>query len=75
MCRSVTSAHSVVISHKVLFDVFCCDVCLVRASLVVISADLTAKLCDFGSSKFHPHTTNLTLVGTFAWMAPEVGSY
>jgi len=46
-----------------------------RSSLVVISEDLTAKLCDFGSSKFHPHTTHLSLVGTFAWMAPEVGSY
>ena len=39
---------------------------------VVIAADLTAKICDFGSSKFHQHTTRLSLVGTFPWMAPEV---
>lgn len=30
------------------------------------------KICDFGSSKFHYHTTNMSLVGTFPWMAPEV---
>jgi sterile alpha motif and leucine zipper-containing kinase AZK len=39
---------------------------------VVIAADLTAKLCDFGSSKFHLQTTKISVVGTFPWMAPEV---
>ncbi|XP_003383207.1 PREDICTED: mitogen-activated protein kinase kinase kinase MLT-like [Amphimedon queenslandica] len=39
---------------------------------VVIAQDLTAKICDFGSSKFHKHTTQMSLVGTFPWMAPEV---
>uniref|UniRef100_A0A1X7VP51 Protein kinase domain-containing protein n=1 Tax=Amphimedon queenslandica TaxID=400682 RepID=A0A1X7VP51_AMPQE len=38
---------------------------------VVIAQDLTAKICDFGSSKFHKHTTQMSLVGTFPWMAPE----
>lgn len=32
------------------------------------------KICDFGSSKFHYHTTNMSLVGTFPWMAPEVST-
>jgi len=43
-----------------------------KSKNVVIVGDLTAKLCDFGSSKFHPHTTKMSLVGTFPWMAPEV---
>ncbi|XP_064401768.1 mitogen-activated protein kinase kinase kinase 20-like [Halichondria panicea] len=43
-----------------------------KSKNVVISGDLTAKLCDFGSSNFHTHTTKLTLQGTFPWMAPEV---
>ena len=30
------------------------------------------QICDFGSSKFHPNTTQMSLVGTFPWMAPEV---
>ncbi|KAK1165669.1 mitogen-activated protein kinase kinase kinase 20-like isoform X1 [Acipenser oxyrinchus oxyrinchus] len=29
-------------------------------------------ICDFGASRFHSHTTHMTLVGTFPWMAPEV---
>lgn len=43
-----------------------------KSKNVVIAADFTAKLCDFGSSKFHSHTTRMSLVGTFPWMAPEV---
>jgi sterile alpha motif and leucine zipper-containing kinase AZK len=39
---------------------------------VVIAMDLTAKICDFGSSKFHAHTTKMSLVGTYPWMAPEI---
>ncbi|XP_072540018.1 protein kinase Npk [Salminus brasiliensis] len=39
---------------------------------VVLAADNVMKICDFGSSKFLSHTTNMSLVGTFPWMAPEV---
>ncbi|XP_030637653.1 protein kinase Npk [Chanos chanos] len=39
---------------------------------VVITADNVLKICDFGASKFLSHTTHMTLVGTFPWMAPEV---
>lgn len=30
------------------------------------------QICDFGASKFLSHTTHMTVVGTFPWMAPEV---
>ncbi|KAG9349500.1 hypothetical protein JZ751_027945 [Albula glossodonta] len=30
------------------------------------------EICDFGASRFHSHTTHMSLVGTFPWMAPEV---
>ncbi|KAK9537617.1 hypothetical protein VZT92_005219 [Zoarces viviparus] len=39
---------------------------------VVVSADKSLKICDFGASKFLTHTTHMSLVGTFPWMAPEV---
>uniref|UniRef100_A0A8C1LED2 Sterile alpha motif and leucine zipper containing kinase AZK n=1 Tax=Cyprinus carpio TaxID=7962 RepID=A0A8C1LED2_CYPCA len=39
---------------------------------VVLTADSVLKICDFGASKFHSHTTHMSLVGTFPWMAPEV---
>ncbi|XP_023574863.1 mitogen-activated protein kinase kinase kinase 20 isoform X1 [Octodon degus] len=39
---------------------------------VVIAADGVLKICDFGASRFHNHTTHMSLVGTFPWMAPEV---
>ncbi|TRY90443.1 hypothetical protein DNTS_011808 [Danionella cerebrum] len=39
---------------------------------VVLTADFILKICDFGASKFHSHTTHMSLVGTFPWMAPEV---
>nr|XP_006006090.1 PREDICTED: mitogen-activated protein kinase kinase kinase MLT isoform X2 [Latimeria chalumnae] len=39
---------------------------------VVISPDRILKICDFGASRFHSHTTHMSLVGTFPWMAPEV---
>uniref|UniRef100_A0A8K9XQ97 Protein kinase domain-containing protein n=1 Tax=Oncorhynchus mykiss TaxID=8022 RepID=A0A8K9XQ97_ONCMY len=32
----------------------------------------TQSICDFGASKFQSHTTHMTVVGTFPWMAPEV---
>lgn len=32
----------------------------------------TCQICDFGASKFLSHTTHMTVVGTFPWMAPEV---
>lgn len=31
-----------------------------------------SQICDFGASKFLSHTTHMTVVGTFPWMAPEV---
>ncbi|XP_032812913.1 mitogen-activated protein kinase kinase kinase 20-like isoform X1 [Petromyzon marinus] len=39
---------------------------------VVISSDNILKICDFGASRLHSHTTHMSLVGTFPWMAPEV---
>ncbi|KAF7668760.1 hypothetical protein LDENG_00284110 [Lucifuga dentata] len=39
---------------------------------VVLTADKVIKICDFGASKFLTHTTHMSLVGTFPWMAPEV---
>ncbi|XP_043931487.1 mitogen-activated protein kinase kinase kinase 20 isoform X1 [Protopterus annectens] len=39
---------------------------------VVIAPDRVLKICDFGASRFHSHTTHMSLVGTFPWMAPEV---
>ncbi|KAM8933758.1 mitogen-activated protein kinase kinase kinase 20 isoform 1-T1 [Pelodytes ibericus] len=39
---------------------------------VVITSDGVLKICDFGASRFHSHTTHMSLVGTFPWMAPEV---
>ncbi|KAM6948345.1 mitogen-activated protein kinase kinase kinase 12-like [Aplochiton taeniatus] len=39
---------------------------------VVVTGDKVLKICDFGASKFLSHTTHMTVVGTFPWMAPEV---
>lgn len=39
---------------------------------VVITADKVLKICDFGASRLLSHTTHMSLVGTFPWMAPEV---
>ncbi|MGH0147732.1 UNVERIFIED_CONTAM: hypothetical protein FKN15_039850 [Acipenser sinensis] len=39
---------------------------------MVVTADRVLKICDFGASRFHSHTTHMSLVGTFPWMAPEV---
>ncbi|KAJ8012765.1 hypothetical protein DPEC_G00046270 [Dallia pectoralis] len=39
---------------------------------VVVTADRVLKICDFGASRFLSHTTHMSLVGTFPWMAPEV---
>jgi sterile alpha motif and leucine zipper-containing kinase AZK len=43
-----------------------------KSKNVVIAADRSAKICDFGSSKFHMNTTKMTLTGTFPWMSPEM---
>lgn len=37
-----------------------------------LSLCLDFQICDFGASKFLSHTTHMTVVGTFPWMAPEV---
>uniref|UniRef100_A0A3B3Z6H3 Uncharacterized protein n=1 Tax=Periophthalmus magnuspinnatus TaxID=409849 RepID=A0A3B3Z6H3_9GOBI len=43
------------------------------APVKVIHRDLKSRnICDFGASKFLTHTTHMSLVGTFPWMAPEV---
>ncbi|KAM4608838.1 mitogen-activated protein kinase kinase kinase 20 isoform 2-T3 [Polymixia lowei] len=39
---------------------------------VVLTGDKVLKICDFGASRFLSHTTHMSLVGTFPWMAPEV---
>ncbi|XP_062389811.1 mitogen-activated protein kinase kinase kinase 20 isoform X1 [Sardina pilchardus] len=39
---------------------------------VVMTPDKVLKICDFGASRFLSHTTHMSLVGTFPWMAPEV---
>uniref|UniRef100_A0A8C2EWD3 Sterile alpha motif and leucine zipper containing kinase AZK n=1 Tax=Cyprinus carpio TaxID=7962 RepID=A0A8C2EWD3_CYPCA len=36
-----------------------------------LHAEAPFTICDFGASKFHSHTTHMSLVGTFPWMAPE----
>ncbi|KAK6485069.1 mitogen-activated protein kinase kinase kinase 20-like isoform X1 [Huso huso] len=51
-----------------------------EAPVRVIHRDLKSRngknsvngICDFGASRFHSHTTHMSLVGTFPWMAPEV---
>uniref|UniRef100_A0A3B3VP68 Mitogen-activated protein kinase kinase kinase 20 n=1 Tax=Poecilia latipinna TaxID=48699 RepID=A0A3B3VP68_9TELE len=51
-----------------------------EAPVKVIHRDLKSRngnmilcpICDFGASKFLSHTTHMTVVGTFPWMAPEV---
>ena len=39
---------------------------------VLICDSLVAKICDFGCSKEFVATTQMSFVGTCAWMAPEV---
>uniref|UniRef100_A0A672S1W6 Mitogen-activated protein kinase kinase kinase MLT-like n=1 Tax=Sinocyclocheilus grahami TaxID=75366 RepID=A0A672S1W6_SINGR len=49
-----------------------------KMSVKVIHRDLKSRngeflaICDFGASKLVSHTTHMSLVGTFPWMAPEV---
>ncbi|XP_053733938.1 mitogen-activated protein kinase kinase kinase 20 isoform X2 [Synchiropus splendidus] len=43
-----------------------------KSKNVVLGGDRVLKICDFGASKFLTHTTHMSLVGTFPWMAPEV---
>uniref|UniRef100_A0A8C7L9E1 Mitogen-activated protein kinase kinase kinase 20 n=1 Tax=Oncorhynchus kisutch TaxID=8019 RepID=A0A8C7L9E1_ONCKI len=46
--------------------------CRIYFKPVVVTADNVLKICDFGASRFHSHTTHMSLVGTFPWMAPEI---
>ncbi|XP_046846393.1 mitogen-activated protein kinase kinase kinase 20-like [Xenia sp. Carnegie-2017] len=43
-----------------------------KSKNVVISLDMTGKICDFGTSRLATNTTHMSLNGTFPWMAPEV---
>lgn len=43
-----------------------------KSKNVVITKDHVCKICDFGASRFAGSTTKMSLVGTYAWMAPEV---
>jgi sterile alpha motif and leucine zipper-containing kinase AZK len=43
-----------------------------KSKNVVITEDMTAKICDFGCSRFLTNTTKMSLAGTFPWMAPEI---
>lgn len=43
-----------------------------KSKNVVIAADFTLKICDFGASRFLAETAQMTLVGTYPWMAPEL---
>ena len=45
-----------------------------KSKNVVISADMVAKICDFGASRFLTSTTKMSMAGTFPWMAPEVSN-
>ena len=49
--------------------------CLLNEIDILISVYfllMFCQICDFGASRFHSHTTHMSLVGTFPWMAPEV---
>ena len=39
---------------------------------VLLTFSQAAKLCDFDTARRLDHTTNDTLIDTYAWMAPEV---
>uniref|UniRef100_A0A4W3IRY9 Protein kinase domain-containing protein n=1 Tax=Callorhinchus milii TaxID=7868 RepID=A0A4W3IRY9_CALMI len=39
---------------------------------LLLSVFVLFQICDFGASRFHSHTTHMSLVGTFPWMAPEI---
>ncbi|KAK3580590.1 hypothetical protein CHS0354_002689 [Potamilus streckersoni] len=43
-----------------------------KSKNVVICANWSCKICDFGASRFAGSTTKMSLAGTFPWMAPEV---
>lgn len=43
-----------------------------KSDNVLLTADWTAKICDFGTARMMDHTTKGTTSGTYAWMAPEV---
>lgn len=43
-----------------------------KSKNVVIFSNLSVKICDFGTSRFIANTTEMSLVGTYPWMAPEV---
>ncbi|KAM9789525.1 uncharacterized protein ACB057_012167 [Neosynchiropus ocellatus] len=67
--RDLKSRNVVMTADKVL------KVCLQFSSGRVRTLTLllvSLQICDFGASKFLSHTTHMTVVGTFPWMAPEV---
>lgn len=45
---------------------------LIEVAALISVPFSSCQICDFGASKFLTHTTHMSLVGTFPWMAPEV---
>ena len=43
-----------------------------KSGNVLVTANWTGKVADFGASKFHVTSETMTSVGTVCWMAPEV---
>ena len=44
-----------------------------KSANILLSATMTAKICDFGTARYLSHTTAQTgAAGTYRWMAPEV---
>ena len=44
-----------------------------KSANILLSTEMTAKVCDFGTARYLSHTTMQTKAsGTFRWMAPEV---
>ena len=43
-----------------------------HTSARALTLHVPPQICDFGASRFLSHTTHMSLVGTFPWMAPEV---
>eukprot|EP01100_Stratorugosa_tubuloviscum_P001035 TRINITY_DN1235_c0_g3_i4.p1 TRINITY_DN1235_c0_g3~~TRINITY_DN1235_c0_g3_i4.p1 ORF type:complete len:122 (-),score=51.24 TRINITY_DN1235_c0_g3_i4:256-621(-) len=62
ICRGMTFLHSRDILHRDL-----------KSSNVFLDLNWTAKIGDFGLSRFNSsNNTMTTMQGTLAWMAPEV---
>ena len=43
-----------------------------KGSNILLSFNLLAKVCDFGTARNLPHTTTTMQKGTYRWMAPEI---